>query len=282
LPEPVSTPTECFPPPPAPAAAGKRWQVAYSEEFDGNRLDLTKLSPCFDWNYGECTSSFNNGRETYLPSQVRISGGTAKLVAEPLARPEPSDNCFQGECTYKAGLVSTARPRADDGSDYLFSFTYGYIESRMKYSNEPGFFTAFWMLPTDPSYEYEHEIDIVEILGGYPETIFMHYHYDNRQSSFRVGEPPGGIDTNGECPVRDYSQDWVRFGLDWQPSHIAWYINGIKCGEYTGPDIVAEPMQFILHMMVDNDWERDWGSVLSSPDLVDQLEVDYIRVYQQE
>jgi hypothetical protein len=40
-------------------------------------------------------------------------------------------------------------------------------------------------------------------------------------------------------------------------------------------------MQFILHMMIDNDWQRDWDSVLSSPDLVDQLEVDYVRVYQQ-
>jgi len=34
-------------------------------------------------------------------------------------------------------------------------------------------------------------------------------------------------------------------------------------------------------MMVDNQWERDWGSVLSSQTLARQLEVDYIRVYQQ-
>ena len=33
-------------------------------------------------------------------------------------------------------------------------------------------------------------------------------------------------------------------------------------------------------MMIDNRWERDWGSVLWSQTLVRQLEVDYIRVYQ--
>ena len=41
-------------------------------------------------------------------------------------------------------------------------------------------------------------------------------------------------------------------------------------------------MQLILHMMVDNQWERDWGSVLSSQTLVRPLEVDYIRIYQQQ
>ena len=41
-------------------------------------------------------------------------------------------------------------------------------------------------------------------------------------------------------------------------------------------------MQLILHMMVDNQWERDWGSVLASQTLVRQLEVDYIRIFQQQ
>ena len=40
-------------------------------------------------------------------------------------------------------------------------------------------------------------------------------------------------------------------------------------------------MQLILHMMIDNRSERDWGSVLSSQTAVRQLEVDYIRIYQQ-
>ncbi len=41
-------------------------------------------------------------------------------------------------------------------------------------------------------------------------------------------------------------------------------------------------MQLILHMMIDNQWERDWGSVLTSQTLVRQLDVDYIRIYQQQ
>ena len=276
----IGTYPDCFPLPPAPSASGKQWAVVYAEEFNGTSLDTTKLTPCFDWNYGDCTTSFNAGKERYLPAQVRVSNGTAKLVAEPLSPPYANSGCYAGQCTYKAGLVSTARPRADNGSAYLFPFTYGYVESRMKFPATPGFFTAFWMLPTEPSFSYDTEIDIVEILGGHPDTIFMNYHYSNRGSHYT---PNNGLHNNGACAVKDYSADFVRFGLDWQPSYVAWYIDGVKCGQFNGDTTSIEngPMQVILHMMVDNSWERDWGSVLSSQTLVGQLEVDYLRIYQQ-
>src|SRR5580765_2714821 len=46
-----------------PAAAGHSWQLSLSEEFEGSGYDAAKLTPCFDWNYGGCTGSFNQGRE---------------------------------------------------------------------------------------------------------------------------------------------------------------------------------------------------------------------------
>jgi hypothetical protein len=281
----IGTPPACFTAPPAPAAPGKTWHVAFSEEFDGNDYDHGKLTPCFDWNYDDqCTSSFNTGKETYRPEQVRVSDGTVKLIAEPLSPPVPNDKCYQGLCTYKAGLLSTARPQADDGSNYLFPFTYGYVEARIKYPAVPGFFTAFWMLPTNPTYEYRNEIDILEVLGGDPETLFMTYSYNDRTQAYNVNKfAPEGTADNGDCPVRDYSQDWVRVGVDWQADHIAWYVNGVKCGEFTdAAQIEHGPMQLILHMMIDNKWERDANSVLADQTLVNQLEVDYIRVYQQQ
>jgi len=152
----------------------------------------------------------------------------------------------------------------------------------MKFPGTAGFFTAFWMVPTDPSFNYDTEIDIVEILGGYPDSIFMHYHYNGRSQFYRPSG--GGLHDNGACPVKDYSTDFVRFGLDWQPTHIAWYIDGVKCGQFNGNTTTIEngPMQLLLHMMIDNSWERDAGSLLSSQTLVRQLEVDYIRIYQQQ
>lgn len=276
----IGTPPNCYPTPPAPLANGKQWKVIFNDDFNGTALDITKWSPCFDWNYGDCTSTFNQGREVYRPSQVQLSNGTAKLVAEPLSPTVANSGCYQSVCNYKAGLISTSRPRADNGSNYLFPFTYGYVEGRMKYPGVSGFFTAFWMLPTDPTYNYRSEIDIVEILGGDPNTIFMTYHYNNRSQSHALNN---GDHNNGVCAVKDYSKDWVKFGLDWEPTYVAWYIDGVKCGQFNGDTSTIEngPMQLILHMMIDNSWERSWGLVLANLALQNQLEVDYVRIYQQ-
>ncbi|MEV6768628.1 glycoside hydrolase family 16 protein [Nocardia sp. NPDC051030] len=271
------TAATCVPPPVA-AASGKGWKLIFEENFDGTDYDHSKLTPCFDWNYGGCTSSFNSGRETYRPEQVRVGGGSAKLVAEPLNPPSPDPSCFQQVCTYKSGLLSTAR--ADAHSDkYLFSFTYGYTEARVKFPAIAGFFMAFWMLPTNPKFEYRSEIDIVEALGGNPQNVYMTYAYDGRSNAYRVNNTSGD---NGACPVRDYSQDWVRFGVDWEPDHIAWYINGVRCGEFTDARAIENgPMQLILNMTVDNDWERNEGSVLANQNQTATLDVDYLRVFQQ-
>jgi hypothetical protein len=261
------------------AARGKQWAVTFDEEFNGSDYDHGKLTPCFDWNTGNCTASFNHGRERYLPSQVTVSKGTAKLTAAPLLPAYPSTACQNGTCTYKAGLLSTARPDANNDSDYLYKFTYGYVESRIKFPATKGFFTAFWMLPADPGHNYEFEIDILEMLGNDPTTMYMTYHYDSRTSSYPVNR---GKFHNGACARKDYSKNFVRMGLDWQPDHIAWYIDGKKCGEFrNAAEISNVPMQLILHMMVDNDWQRSWNVGLKDPTLVRQLEVDYIRVYQQ-
>lgn len=263
--------------PPFDAPPGKRWKLSFAEEFNGTGYDPSKFTPCFDWNQGDCTASFNHGRERYQPSQIVVSGGTAKLIATPSA-PVAASGCQDGTCTYKAGLLSTARPRAD-APDYLYKFTYGYVKSRLKFPATQGFFTAFWMLPAEPSFEYDTELDILELLGDDPSTMFMTYHYGGRDNSFAVN---GGKGDNGACAVKDYSKGFVRIGVDWQPGHISWYIDGEKCATFSDADAIEDgPMQLILHMMVDNDWQRHWDVGLADPTLTRQLEVDYVRVFQQ-
>src|SRR5262249_12247776 len=112
-------------------------------------------------------------------------------------------------------------------------------------------------------------------------TMFMTYAWaPDRSNSFPLNN---GKYNNGKCAVKDYSKDFVRMGMDWEPDHIAWYINGVECGRFTGSgaQIATTPMQLILHMMVDNDGEHRWNVGLLDPTRPRQLEVDYIRVYQQ-
>jgi beta-glucanase (GH16 family) len=275
-------PTDPRPPgaaPPIAAPAGKTWTLAFDVDFDGTSLDTAKLTPCFDWNYGYCTSSFNDGKEHYLPSQVQLSNGVAHLVAEPLNPPFSDSACYNGSCTYKSGLLSTARP--NQSSPYLYSFTYGYVESRLKLPTTPGMFTAFWMLPIHPNYQYDYEIDILENLGGKPDVIYQSYHYDDRNSHYKVNDV--SQDTNGKCAKMDYSGVFHTYGVDWQPDHVAFYIDGIECGRFTATDlsqIENQPMQLILDLMVDTDWQRKTNLVLPSQAVTDHLDVDYLKVWQ--
>lgn len=265
---------------PAPATAGRQWRQTFAEEFNGTDYDRNKLTPCFDWNYGACTGSFNQGREYYSANQIRVNNGTAKLVAAP-APVMNNPACLNDQCTYRSGLLSTAR-RSGNDSNYLYSFTYGYVEARLKLPpRTPGFFTAFWMLPANPTYSYRSEIDIVEALGYDPTTAYMTYHgKPDRTARHSVNN---GTGNNGACAVKDYSQSFSRFGVDWQPGHIAWYIDGVKCGETRNAAAIENgPMQIILNLMVDHSWERDWVQGLQDPTLTRQLEVDYLRVYQQQ
>lgn len=267
------------PKPPIRAPAGKRWELTFGEEFNGTDYDHSKLTPCFDWNDGDCTATFNNGREYYQPSQVKVSNGTAKLTARPAATPIPSSACQNGSCTYVSGMLSTARSTAGAGQPYLYTFRYGFVEARLKVPATRGFFTAFWMLPADRSYSYRNEIDILEMLGDDPTTMFMTYHYQDRAQSYAVNK---GKHNNGACRVKNYSKKFVDMGVDWEPNRIAWYIDGVKCGQFTNRSQIENgPMQIILNLMVDVDWQRQWGVGLTNATLTRQLEVDYLRVYQQ-
>src|SRR5258705_2117470 len=88
------------------------WQLSFSEEFEGSGYDAAKLTPCFDWNYGGCTGSFNQGREYYGASQIHVSGRAAHLVAEPTSPPILVDNHWQRSLN-KGLLDFTLDPQVD-------------------------------------------------------------------------------------------------------------------------------------------------------------------------
>lgn len=271
--------TKSEPMPPIDPPAGKTWNLAFDSGFDGSSLDTTKFSPCFDWNTGDCTSTFNGGKEHYQASQVQVGNGIARLVAEPLDPPKKDGECFEGVCTYKSGMLSTARP--EQSQPYLFEFTYGYVEARIKLAKTPGMTSGFWMLPTHRDFQYDHEIDILENLGGKPDVIYQTYQYNDRKDFYKVNDIVR--ETNGTCPKIDYSADFHTYGMDWQPDHIAFFIDGRECGRFTATDesqIVSDPMQLILSLGVDNDWPRAVNLVLPSQTVSDHLDVDYVRVWQ--
>jgi hypothetical protein len=284
----INTVGTCAPIPVAPLAAGKTWKLPFDEEFSGTDYDHSHLKPCFDWDSGGCTASFDQGREQFAASQVVVGNGIARLIATPHSPSIANSACLGGQCTYLSGMLSTARPLQNNGSDYLFKFTYGYVESRLKVAGTQGFTSAFWMLPAVTNFSYPAEIDILEQFGGADRATTMNMTYlepPNRQAQYEVQTGAlKGRGGDGACPVKDYTTDYHTMGMDWEPTFIAFYIDGQKCGQTpAGAPIYSQPMQLIMDLIVDHQFARNYlNEPFTGNGLTREFDIDYLRVYQQQ
>jgi beta-glucanase (GH16 family) len=58
--------------------------------------------------------------------------------------------------------------------------------------------------------------------------------------------------------------------MDWQKDHVAWYIDGVKCGQFTATtsEVESGPMYIIVNNVVDNDWIHSCNVALQDLTLV--------------
>ena len=132
-----------------------------SDEIDTLlRLELRRLHGVVQYRQGAVSAFAGADIRRHRQAGRRAAGAAVRSSA-----------CYQGQCTYKAGLVSTARPRSRQRLRLPVSVHVRLCRVARKFPGTAGFFTAFWMLPTNPNFTYNTEIDIVEILGGHPYDL---------------------------------------------------------------------------------------------------------------
>jgi beta-glucanase (GH16 family) len=271
------------PPSSVPLPSGAHsWKLILNDNFDGTAYDTSIWNPYSDWGG---VGSFNSGRENYYPSQIKVNNGICNLVAQP----NPGATTFAN--SYKSGELISARVNTNSATPYKFSFLYGYVEARLKIVNVSGFFGAFWMLPDKKNYNYEWEIDILEVLGHMPTDMFQTYSYypglpldQSRNTSWEPRNCPDHC--NGNAPTIDYSTAYHTFGVDWQPDHLTFYIDGIASGTFPTPgtnnvNIPRTAGYIIIQQMVENSWIRSTGHLIpDTTSSVDTFHIDYVRVWQ--
>ena len=148
-----------------------------------------------------------------------------------------------------------------------FSFTYGYVEVRAKAPPGQGLWSAVWMLPSD--HTSKPEIDVLEILGHQPDTLEMHYHFDE-----------GGDDSNAGHAVQrsNLANNWHTYGVEWSPDAIVWYLDGEEQWRYADPATISDkPMYLIMNLAVGGDWAGPPDATSKFPA---NFLIDYIRVWQ--
>src|SRR5262245_16446677 len=179
------------------------WELVWSDEFDGDSLDLSK------WEF-EVNAHGGGNRELqyYVRNNTRVHDGFLTIEARQEHYTGP-----EGTREYTLSRIRTRR-RGD--------WVQGRFDCRAKLPQGKGLWPAIWMLPTDNRYggwPQSGEIDIMELLGHEPRKIYGTLHYTARSGRHASS---GGDFT---LPDGSFADGFHVFRLDWELTAIRWFVD---------------------------------------------------------
>jgi beta-glucanase (GH16 family) len=244
------------------------WTLVWSDEFsapNGSPVDTTK------WAFDIGGNGWgNNELETYTnrTDNAVIENGflVIKTLKETFTGP---DNITRN---YTSARLLTRNK---------FTQAYGRFEARMKLPFGQGIWPAFWMLGDNigsAGWPNCGEIDIMENIGREPSTVHGTFHgpgYSGGSGISAAYTLPNG---------QKFSDDFHTFAVEWEPNVMRFYVDGLLYKTRTPADLPAgktwvfdHPFFILLNVAVG-------GSFPGNPDATtvfpQQLQVDYVRVYQ--
>ena len=200
-------------------ATDPRWELVWSDEFEGDTLDPAK------WDYELGNGFFDYKSHSWVPGwgneelqyytrdpdnlSVRDSLLTIRALKEPLHG-----------CGYTSARIWTRRR---DGTP-LFNKTYGKFEFRARVPHGKGLWPAIWLLPQEDKYggwAASGEIDVMEIVGERPAEYLATVHFG---SSF----PKRSLVTHvHQFPPGGSVSDFHVYAVEWEPGRIRWSVDGV-------------------------------------------------------
>ncbi len=231
------------------------WQLVFSDEFKDTVVDAQKWRLPYVDNGWDTTYGLG-----WFHSQNNISEDGEHMVVSYVQN---------GTNMFSSG-------RAD--SQGLFEKAYGYFETRVEITTVEGHQSAFWLMPNggtlpggvaNGSANDGAEIDVLEA-NRVNDEYATNIHYDgygaNHGSSHaQVGA--SGIHTG-----------WHTFGLEWSPTALKFYYDGILKRTITQPYLIAQVKEYPI--VSGGIFEGPWvdGSIRTAT-LPDNGLYDYVRVY---
>lgn len=254
----------------------QQWALVWSDEFDGDELDLTKWAK-EENNYG----GGNFERQAYRMDSKYcfVDDGLLNIAVY-----RDSHTTTDG----KTQPYSSARIRTRKRADWQ----YGRFEIRAKMPSGEGIWPAVWMLPTESKYggwAACGEIDIIESRGS------------------AVHETTGALHFGGQWPNNTYlahaysfpkknaAEAFHVYALEWSADEIKWFVDGELCQTRSKDEWFTEaakdnpsaPYDQLFHLIINvavdgrffekTDQKAD---SLADDAFPQTLLVDYVRVYQ--
>ncbi|MCQ9181365.1 glycoside hydrolase family 16 protein [Streptomyces sp. IBSBF 2953] len=260
----------CGPTEGAPSRSAREvpfWQ----EEFDGAAAARPSEK---SWNTetgNRDAEGWGNNELQYYTDDAANSGldgeGHLSISARP-ARAGSRLPCYTQEfCTWTSARLTT---------EGKVALTHGRAEIRARLPTGTGLLPAIWMLGDNGAeWPAQGEIDICEVVGGEPRTVYGTAHgptYFNEN----------GIGGSLALPA-DASQAFHTYAVDKQPRRITWSVDGKPYFTLTPAQLPAprdwvfeQDMHLLLNVAVGGDWPGPPDSSTPSPA---SMTIDYVRFY---
>ncbi len=268
---PASPATEPTPPLAAPSVATSPslagWKLVWSDEFNTDGLpDNTK------WNYDTFRNSlgwYNNEQQYYAKARLQnssVAKGSLSIVAVKERLSSAPD--YGGQNYTSARLITQGK----------FSFTYGFVEVRAKLPCSTGTWPAIWSLgDTTGTWPAIGEIDIMEQKGMSASDKFSVLGTLHMSAFF------GGSGKSSSIPVPDACTNFHNYQLTWDADKIQIGVDGIIYNTYANPKDgkpATWPFDKPQYLLLNLAMGGDLGGAIPGAFTSDQMQVDYVRVYQ--
>lgn len=224
-----------------PAPEGKKWKLAWHDEFDGSQLDESKWNRLGDW----------KRRDGYWVKEDAYVNGQGSLL---LRTKQDGDR-------FTCGAINTKGK---------FEHAFGYYEARCKMPKQPGHWSAFWMMCDGVSKVGNDgrdgtEIDIIEMPWRDGQlTVNLHwdgYGKDHKSAGKKFSLP-------------DTVEGFHTYGLLWLQDEYVFYVDGKEVWRSQAGGVSQVPEFLKLTNEIGK-----WAGDIQQAKLPDYFEVDYVRVY---
>ncbi len=220
---------------------GQRWELAWSDEFDGTAIDPSKWDVMGDWKRRD---GFWVKEDAYLDGQGHLILRTKK----------------DGD-RYTCGAIRTRGK---------FEHRYGYWVCRCQMPKQPGHWPAFWLHADAVGQVGDGgrdgtEIDVME-KPWREDRNTQNLHWDG------YGADHQHVGTKFLVP--GISEGFHTFSLYWTPDEYVFYVNGQETWRSSAGGVSQVPEYAKLTEEI-----GEWGGDITQAKLPDQFVVDYVRVY---
>lgn len=266
------------------------YELMFSDDFNGTQLDNNKWNTSYLWgpfyrinNEEQYYPDIHGRDDQFTDTTITVNNGTLKIHANEIATSElptqpPLNDAYWSDSSHQHnpdyGDVDGWIPKYTSGlitSYDSFKFVHGYAEANVKIPEGSGLWPAFWLLNgyyVGP----QPEIDIMEARGGSTHEVHHSYHFSNNNGQLiSQTQASAHLGTGFK-----YSDNFHRYGVEWRPGSIDWYIDGQIVHSLTGPEVSLQLAYIIANLAVGGNYV---GTVSPSA-LPATLEIDYIKVWQ--